>query len=59
MPVHTHLKRPPARITARRGCIRTIRPNRARDEDLHIFLWLSEQSLRVTARDLDQLIRPV
>lgn len=50
--------RVPARIAWTRGCWRTITPGRARDEDLDIFLKLSKHSRRVTARDLDELIRP-
>ncbi len=50
--------RVPARIVWTRGCWRRIRPDRARDEDLDIFLWMSKHARRVTARDLDELIRP-
>jgi hypothetical protein len=53
-----NMKRATARITLARGRKRSIHPDRARDEDLHIFLYLQRESLRVTARDLDQLIRP-
>jgi hypothetical protein len=56
--MQTHVKRVLARVSCGRGCVRSIRPNRARDEDLRIFLRLSERSFRVTARDLDQMIRP-
>lgn len=48
-------RRPPTRS---RGCIRSIERDRARDEDLQFFLWMSRRSRRVTARDLDELIRP-
>ena len=45
-------------ISRERGRMRIIPPNRARDEDLHVFLGLHQESLRVTSRDLDELIRP-
>jgi hypothetical protein len=57
--MYTHLKRAPARPAVKRGCRRSIRPERARDQDLHIFLQLSRHSRRVTSRDLAELIRPV
>ena len=55
----TRLKPETVPIARGVGRMRSIRPNRARDEDLHVFLWLSERSLRATARELDELIRPV
>jgi hypothetical protein len=59
MPMPMHTKRAAAPITWKRGCMRSIRPDRARDDDLHFFLRMSKISRRVTARDLDELIRPV
>jgi hypothetical protein len=41
------------------GRMRIIRPNRARDADLDVFLWLSERSLRVAGQEIDRLIRPL
>ena len=54
----THARRGPVRVLWTRGCMRAVPPDRARDEDLHFFLQMSRASLRVTARDLDRLIRP-
>lgn len=47
------------RISREIGSLRTIRPSRARDEDLSLFLRLSERSLRLTARELDGMITPL
>jgi hypothetical protein len=55
----TRLKPATVPLSRQIGRLRSISPNRARDEDLNIFLWLSERSLRTTARELEQLIRPV
>lgn len=55
----THMKRAAAPISRTLGCRRSIRSHRARDEDLRFFLRLSERSLRVTARDMDRMIRPL
>jgi hypothetical protein len=53
-----HLKRAAAPVAWRRGCKRGIRPDRARDEDLHFFLRMSKASRRAMAREIDELIRP-
>jgi hypothetical protein len=54
----TQMKRARVRIHRKRGSKRSIPRMLARDEDLRIFLRLSRESLRVTALDLDELIRP-
>jgi hypothetical protein len=54
----THLKRARVRVARRRGYRRNIPRLLARDADLRIFLKLSRESYRITARDLDLLIRP-
>jgi hypothetical protein len=52
----THVKRILAQVSCARGCKRSIRPNRARDEDLHIFLKVSQASRRALAQEIDRLI---
>jgi hypothetical protein len=54
--MQTHVKRVLARISCGRGCIRSIRPNRARDEDLHFFLKISRVSRRAVGREIDRLL---
>lgn len=54
----THMQRARLRPSRRIGRWRSIRPTLARDEDLRIFLEMSRESMQVTARDLDELIRP-
>ena len=54
----THMQRTRLRPSRALGRWRSIHPTLARDEDLRIFLELSRESMRVTARDLDELIRP-
>jgi hypothetical protein len=56
--MRTHAKRARGRILWTRGRWRNVPRDRARDEDLNFFLKISRDSLRVTARDLDELIRP-
>lgn len=56
--MRTHVKRARGRILWTRGRWRNVPRDRARDEDLNFFLKMSRDSLRVTARDLDELIRP-
>lgn len=53
-----NLKRPAARITVARGQKRSIPPDRARDEDLHIFLKVSRASWKSIGKEIDELIRP-
>ena len=52
------VKRARQRPARARGRIRSIERDRARDDDLQFFLRMSKISRRVTARDLDELIRP-
>jgi hypothetical protein len=58
--MHTRAKRNTMRPGRARGTWRWSReiPPRYADEDLRLFMVLHEESLRVTARDLDELIRP-
>lgn len=56
--MHTRMRRAVAPVTRARGCKRSIRPERARDEDLRIFLKLSKASRRALSEEIDQLIRP-
>lgn len=48
-------RRPPVRA---RGRLRGIERDRARDEDLQFFLWMSRRSRRALSHEIDQLIRP-
>ena len=54
----TYIKR--ARVRPRHvlGLRKSIFRTLARDEELRFFLRMSKQSLRTTARELDELIRP-
>lgn len=54
----THLQRTRLRPTRSLGRWRSIHPDRARDEDLDFFLWISKRSRRSLAWEMDQLIRP-
>jgi hypothetical protein len=56
--MYTHMKRSPARVLWKRGCWRSIRSDRARDEDLNFFLRMSRASWRAIGREIDELIRP-
>lgn len=56
--MYTHVKRSPTRLSWTRGRWRSIPPDRACDEDLNFFLWMSRASLKATARELDELIKP-
>jgi|GEM_PF-6699990 len=53
-----HTKRARVPVDRRRGCMRSIHPDRARDEDLQFFLWISRRSLRALSQEIDELIRP-
>lgn len=52
------MKRATARIRVARGRKRSIPPDRARDEDLHIFLKVSRASWKSIGKEIDALIRP-
>jgi hypothetical protein len=53
-----NMKRPTARISLARGRKRSIPPDRARDEDLHVFLKVSRASWKSIGKEIDELIRP-
>lgn len=56
MPMHMQRTRlRPSRALGRR---RSIHPERAKDEDLDFFLWMSRRSRRTLAWEMDQLIKP-
>lgn len=53
-----HIKRAAIPVAVRRGCKRSIRPDRAREDELHFFLRMSKASRRALSREIDELIRP-
>jgi hypothetical protein len=53
------MKRATARITLARGRRRSIHSDRARDDDLYVFLQVSRQSRRAIRWYVDRLLGPV
>ncbi len=56
--VHTPTTRSRVRISRSRGRLRSIVPDRARDDDLGVFLSMSKLSRRAIAAYLDNLLGP-
>jgi hypothetical protein len=50
------IRRETAQVTLARGRKRSIRPDGARDEDLHVFLHVSRASRRAIGQEIDQLL---
>lgn len=54
----THARRGPVRVLWTRGCMRPVPPDRARDEDLHVFLKVSKRSRKSIRWYIDRLLGP-
>lgn len=52
----TRLKPATGPITREIGRLRSIPPNRARDEDLDFFLAISQESFKTAGRYIDRLL---
>lgn len=52
----THLQRTRLRPSRGLGQWRSIHPDRAKDEDLHFFLWISKRSRRAISNYMDKLL---
>lgn len=53
------MKRATSKVTSARGRRRSIAPDRARDEDLHVFLKVSRLSQKAIRWYIDRLLGPV
>lgn len=56
--MQSQIRRRTARVSWRRGTRRSSRllPHRYRDEDLHVFRYMSQISRRVTSEYIDKLL---
>lgn len=54
--MRTHVKRARIPVDRRWGCMRSIHPDRARDEDLRFLLRMSRASLRVAGAYIDKML---